>query len=300
MSEYNKKYYKDNSVVWKDVYNNTEEYKEYHRIYWKENKEELSKKNRDYIKEFNKEYKGKYIYFIFDELNELKYIGKTFNIYRRIASHKNFKEKYNAETDRIMYFDFTNKLTEEELEDAEKYFIELYKLGLNENGGDYDTNIIFKIKDKDLTLNEFRFKKDNIVKPNEIYRIEKRKPALFYTASEEEREGIEEETIFRGDFILFWSDFKTVKDYINLDVTDEEYEIMRKRVKDSYEFHEPPTRHILKSLKNYKDITLADKGNAINHYCELLEGYSDEKLQDLLSEEEMNLYKKLKGVDRND
>ncbi|MDU7150144.1 MAG: GIY-YIG nuclease family protein [Clostridium sp.] len=293
-------YYSENREKWKDIYNNTEEYREYMKKYWLDNKEELREKNKKYCEEFSKEYEGKFIYFIFDELNKLKYIGKTSNIYRRMASHKNFKEKYNPQKDRVMYFDFSNKLTEEELEDAEKYFIELYKLGLNEKCGDYDTNIVFKIEDKDLIFNEFKFKKDNKVKPNEVYKIEKRKSASFYTASEKDKKEIEDETIFEGEYILFWSDFETVKHYINLDITDEEYEIMRKRVKDSYEFHEPATRHILKSLKNYKDITLADKGNAINHYCELLEGCSDEKLQDILSEEEMNLYKKIKGVDRND
>lgn len=37
--------------------------------------------------------------------------------------------------------------------------IELYGLDLNIKTGDYDTNIAFKIKDKDLVLNEFKLNK---------------------------------------------------------------------------------------------------------------------------------------------
>lgn len=158
MSEYSKNYYKENSEKWK-TYNSSEKYKEYHKNYYKENKEELTKRNKEYYEEFSKEYEGKFIYFIFNELNELKYIGKTGNIYNRVALHKNSKEKYNPETDRVMYLNFNNRLTNEELSDAEKYFIELYKLDLNQYCGDYDTSIAFKIDD-DLVFNEFKFKRD--------------------------------------------------------------------------------------------------------------------------------------------
>lgn len=158
----NKRYYKDKDYFKKYYQNNKEKwaYKESDRIYMRNYMKNYDKDKKSKIyNDFMAEYDGKFIYFILDENKEIKYIGKTTNIYRRIGNHKNLKKKYSYETDTILYLNFTDKLTDEELSDMEKYFIELFNLDLNNQCGDYDTSIADKLP-KRLIFNEFKFKKN--------------------------------------------------------------------------------------------------------------------------------------------
>lgn len=291
MKEYAKNYYKNNKEKWK-IYNSKDKYKDYHKNYYKRHKETYKEK----YEEFSKKYEGKFIYFILNEFNKIKYIGRTSNIYRRFAFHKYELAKYNPDTDRVMYLDFSDKLSEEELADAEKYFIELYNLDLNEYCGDYDTNIAFKI-DENLIFNEFKTIRDNKIKAGELYDIENRIIPTF-------KLNIEDKRLFRAENILFSSTIKEVNRYINLNVLDEEYEIMAKRVKDNYKDWDNainfPVRKIIYNLKHSNNISLEEKGQAINYYYNLLKDYSDEELKEIFDKKEMSLYKKIKGVDKDD
>lgn len=98
-------YYNENKDKWKD-YNSGEYYRRYHRNYYNDNKEELSKRNKEYYKKFSGKYEGKFIYFILNKNNDIKYIGKTSNIYSRVAVHKYDGTKYDPETDRIIWLRF--------------------------------------------------------------------------------------------------------------------------------------------------------------------------------------------------
>ncbi|WP_066892921.1 GIY-YIG nuclease family protein [Clostridium nigeriense] len=295
MSEYMKNYYKNNKEKWKE-YNSRDKYKEYHKAYFQENKEELTKKNKEYYEEFSKKYQGKFIYFILNEFNNMKYIGKTCNIYKRFALHKYELAKYNPKTDRVIYLDFSDKLSEEELADAEKYFIELYKLDLNDYCGDYDTNIAFKI-DNDLVFNEFKTVKNNKIKAGELYDIEDRIIPTVLSKTEDKQ-------LFKAKDVLFISTIKEVNRYINLNISDEEYEMMAKRVKDNYKDWDNainfPLRKIIYNLKHSNNISLEEKGQAINYYYSLLKDYTDYELKEILDKKEMSLYKKIKGVDEDD
>ncbi|WP_195954400.1 GIY-YIG nuclease family protein [Clostridium tertium] len=298
MKEYAKNYYKNNKEKWK-IYNSKEKYKDYHKNYYKKHKETYKEK----YEEFSKKYEGKFIYFILNEFNKIKYIGRTSNIYRRFAFHKYELAKYNPDTDRVMYLDFTNKFTDEELADAEKYFIELYNLDLNEYCGEYDTNIAFKIGEN-LIFNEFKTIRDNKIKAGELYDIKDSPIFLFNYKNQNEKERLLNRKMFRAKDVLFASTIKDVNRYINLNILDEEYEIMAKRVKDNYKDWDNainfPLRKIIYNLKHFNKISLEEKGQAINHYCNLLEEYSDDELKEILDKKEMSLYKKIKGVDEDD
>ncbi|MBS5937745.1 GIY-YIG nuclease family protein [Clostridium sp.] len=289
MSEYFKNYYEKNKEKW-IAYNSTDKYKDYLKEYYKNNKEKMTKDNI----EFFKKYDGKFIYFILDEYNSMKYIGKTKNIYIRFALHKHELVKYNPELDRVLYLDFSDKFSEEELADAENYFIELYDLELNEKCGDYDTNIIFKIKDEDLVLHEFKTVKDNKIKAGELYNI---KDIIIPTVLSK----AEDKQLFRTENVLFTSTIEDVNRYINLEITEEEYEMMAKRVRDNYFDWDNalnlPLRRIIYCLRNWKEVSKSEIGQAINHYYNLLKDYSDKELEEMLDSKEMDLYKKIKGVD---
>lgn len=283
MGEYFKNYYEENKEKWK-IYNSTDKYKDYLKEYYKNNKEKLSKANM----EFFKQYDGKFIYFIADEYNKIKYIGKTSNLYRRFATHKHELVKYNPELDRVIYIDFSNKLSDEELADAEAHFIELFKLELNESCGDYDGNIAFILKDSDLVLQEFKTVKDNKIKAGELYNI---KDIIIPTVLSK----AEDKQLFSADYVLFSSTIKEVERYINLEITEEEYKIMAKRVRDNYFDWDNalnlPLRRIIYCLRNPKEVIKAEIGQAINHYCSLVETGKDE-----LDSKELELIKKIKGI----
>lgn len=289
MSEYFKNYYEENKDKW-ILYNSTDKRKEYSKKYYKNNKEKMTKDNI----EFFKKYDGKFIYFIVDEYNRIKYTGKTSNTYRRFGLHKHELVKYNPELDRVLYLDFSDKFSEEELADAENYFIELYDLELNEKCGDYDTNIIFKIKDEDLVLHEFKTVKDNKIKAGELYNI---KDIIIPTVLSK----AEDKQLFSADYVLFSSTIKDVERYINLEITEEEYKIMAKRVRDNYFDWDNalnlPLRRIIYCLRNWKEVSKSEIGQAINHYYNLLKDYTVKELEEILDSKEMDLYKKIKGVD---
>lgn len=288
MSEYFKNYYEENKEKWIQ-YNSTDKRKEYHKKYFQKNKEKLSKANI----EFFKKYDGKFIYFIVDEYNRIKYIGMTKNLYRRFATHKHELVKYNPGLDRVIYIDFTDKLTNEQLMDVESYLIELFDLELNEKCGDYDTNIIFKIKDEDLVLYEFKTVKDNKIKAGELYDVKD----IIMPNSELKTE---DKQLFSSDYVLFSSTIEDVNRYINLKITDEEYAVMAKRTRDNYFDWDNalnlPLRRIIYCLRNPNKVSLAEIGQAVNHYYNLLKDYNDEELSGMLDEREMNLYKKIKGM----
>lgn len=288
MSEYFKSYYEKNKEKW-IAYNSTDKRKEYFREYFQRNKEEMSKNNE----EFFKKYDGKFIYFIFDEYNSMKYIGKTKNIYNRLGVHRHELVKYNPDLDRVIYIDFSNKLSNEELADAEAYFIEIFKLELNESCGDYDGNIASIIKDRDLVLHEFKTIKDNKIKAGELYNI---KDIIIPTVLSK----AEDKQLFSADYVLFSSTIKEVERYINLEITEEEYKIMAKRVRDNYFDWDNalnlPLRRIIYCLRNWKEVSKAETGQAINHYYNLLKDYSDKELEEMLDSKEMNLYRRIKGI----
>lgn len=110
---YMKNYYEKNKEKWKK-YNSTQEYKEYQRTY-----------HRNYKSAEN----GYYVYFLLDKKKEVKYVGSTINMYKRMSSHK-ISKTFST----ILYKDLTNIVTTElELLIAENYYIDKYKDSLENN-----------------------------------------------------------------------------------------------------------------------------------------------------------------------
>ncbi|MDU3548957.1 MAG: GIY-YIG nuclease family protein [Clostridium sp.] len=158
MSEYNNEYYKNNSYKWKE-YSSSDKYKEYHKKYYLDNQEVFSLRNKSYYENNKDKNKGKFIYFIIDETREIKYIGKTNNLYNRFYSHTFKKEKFDINVDTVVYLDFSKDgIDEEELYDLEQHFIEIIRPYKNKQAGKYDTSIIDKLNKK-LNFKEFKFKR---------------------------------------------------------------------------------------------------------------------------------------------
>ena len=150
MQVYMKNYYEKNKEKWKNKYNNTDKYKEYQKKYREEHKEDLSLKNKE-----NRESKqGKFVYFIFDKSNKIKYIGSTNSMYFRFKWHEFDKEKYDKNSDTVLYLSFNNTISATDLVDIEQYFIELYKPYKNNNCSIYDTSII-DLLPENLEFNEY-------------------------------------------------------------------------------------------------------------------------------------------------
>lgn len=303
MSEYSRNYYKNNREKWKG-YNSSDKYKQYHRNYFKEHKEEFAEKSKEYFKKFE----GKYIYFICNEIGYIKYVGMSTNLYNRFHSHKHTKEKYDVEKDRVLFLDFSNDgITDIELYELEQFFIELYTPRLNNKEGNYDTNVLDILDNKqELIFKDFKLNNDNIIKPNEVYEIRDTLLKNLIHPTEEEKERIKTEKLFSADGVSFISNIETVKNYINLVITEEEYECMRDRIrKELFRLDYIkgfPVRLIYFPLKDYKNIELAKKGEIINYYNKLLKkslgNYNIDKIEEILNEVEFNLYKKIKGVDK--
>ncbi|OSA91025.1 UNVERIFIED_ORG: hypothetical protein B2H93_14810 [Clostridium botulinum] len=124
---------------------NREDYKKYQREYYKNHKEyfkEYYENHKERILQFNKEwrekYKGDYVYFHMDNLDEILYIGSTSRVMiERQSLHMNgksnlkmneeeYKKKYGFKN--ILYKDFTKyNLNREDLYYIESYFKDIYE-----------------------------------------------------------------------------------------------------------------------------------------------------------------------------
>ena len=74
--------------------------------WWNRNSESYKKYQKQYHKSYSQRNKGYYIYFFVNKDGEIIYIGKTCNIYARMAYHKCTKE-YWEEGYIVLYHEFT-------------------------------------------------------------------------------------------------------------------------------------------------------------------------------------------------
>ena len=114
-------------------------YKEYHKNYYKENKEKMKENHEKYLKSN----KGEFVYFHLNKDGEVLYVGSYLDrpIEERQSAHltgnsnlkmtaKEYKDKYGL--DKIIYKNYEGFMFNlDELHWVENYFIEKYKPILN-------------------------------------------------------------------------------------------------------------------------------------------------------------------------
>lgn len=107
--------------------------------WWNRHSETYKEYQRNYHKEYREKHKGYYIYMFVNKDGEVVYIGKTTNIYSRMAYHKCTRE-YWEEGYTILYHEFKG-INDDILIDLEQMLIELLKPVKNSKNADYDCSV---------------------------------------------------------------------------------------------------------------------------------------------------------------
>lgn len=109
--------------------------------WWNKHKGKESYKayQKNYHKLYREKNKGYYIYFFVNKDGQVVYVGKTTNIYSRMAYHKCTRE-YWQEGYTILYHEFKG-INDDILIDIESILIEQLKPIKNKANADYDGNV---------------------------------------------------------------------------------------------------------------------------------------------------------------
>lgn len=107
--------------------------------WWNKHSESYKAYQKNYHKEYREKHKGYYIYMFVNKDGEVVYIGKTTNIYSRMAYHKCTRE-YWEEGYTILYHEFKG-INDDILIDLEQMLIELLKPVKNSKNADYDCSV---------------------------------------------------------------------------------------------------------------------------------------------------------------
>lgn len=107
--------------------------------WWNKHSESYKEYQRNYHKEYREKHKGYYIYMFVNKDGEVVYIGKTTNIYSRMAYHKCTKE-YWEEDYTVLYHEFKD-INDDILVDIESMLISLLNPVKNSKCADYDGNV---------------------------------------------------------------------------------------------------------------------------------------------------------------
>ena len=128
-----------NSEDFEKVYKQKEYMADYMKDYYPEHK--------DYWKEWKDKTKGKYVYLLLNDKNNVIWVGSSTELYNRLQVHKNSGRKF----DKVMLYDFTNcDITEKELRTIEYYYQDLYKKHLEEDCRvvPYNKEELIKVQEK--------------------------------------------------------------------------------------------------------------------------------------------------------
>ena len=80
--------------------------------------------HKDYWKERRDRTKGKFVYFLLDNEDNIIYVGSSKEIYNRLCVHKSLGRKFEA----VMLYDYTDcEITDKQLRTMEYFYQELYE-----------------------------------------------------------------------------------------------------------------------------------------------------------------------------
>ncbi|MDU5262896.1 MAG: GIY-YIG nuclease family protein [Clostridium celatum] len=106
---------------------------------WNRHSESYKEYQKKYHRLYRKKHKGHYIYFFISRDGEVVYVGKTTNIYSRMAYHKSTRE-YWEEDYTVLYHEFKD-INDDILVDIESMLISLLNPVKNSKCADYDGNV---------------------------------------------------------------------------------------------------------------------------------------------------------------
>ena len=107
--------------------------------WWNKQSETYKAYQKKYHKGYREKNKGYYIYFFVNKDGQVVYVGKTTNIYSRMAYHKCTRE-YWQDDYIVLYHEFKG-INDDILVDIEQMLIELLKPSKNNKSADYDGNV---------------------------------------------------------------------------------------------------------------------------------------------------------------